>query len=90
MNAILNTTRRGFLAATGGLTFSAVLGGGLLSAAGDASALDHELRANVWVKIGTDDTVTITVPTGEMGQGTLTALPMILAEELDADWATSL
>ena len=63
MSAILNTTRRGFLAATGGLTFSAVLGGGLLSAAGEASATDHELRANVWVKIGTDDTVTITVPT---------------------------
>ncbi len=87
MSALLNTTRRGFLAATGGLTFSAVLGGGLLSAANPAAAADHELRANVWVKIGTDDTVTITVPTGEMGQGTLTALPLILAEELDADWA---
>jgi isoquinoline 1-oxidoreductase beta subunit len=39
------------------------------------------------VTIGTDDIVTIMVPAGEMGQGTLTALPLILAEELDADWS---
>ena len=87
MSAVLPTTRRGFLAAAGGLSFSAVLGGGLLSAAGEASASDAPLRANVWVRIGTDNLITITVPTGEMGQGTLTALPLILAEELDADWA---
>jgi isoquinoline 1-oxidoreductase beta subunit len=90
MNA-LNTTRRGFLAATGGLTFSAVLGGGVAaalgSATGDAQAADAALQPNAWVVIGTDDVVTVITPVAEMGQGTLTALPMILAEELDADWS---
>jgi isoquinoline 1-oxidoreductase subunit beta len=40
-----------------------------------------------WVKIGTDDTVTVYVPHVDMGQGTHTALAMMLAEELDADWS---
>jgi isoquinoline 1-oxidoreductase beta subunit len=40
-----------------------------------------------WVKIGADDTVTVYVPHIDMGQGTHTALAMMLAEELDADWS---
>jgi CO/xanthine dehydrogenase Mo-binding subunit len=48
---------------------------------------DVFLEPNVFVTIGTDGSVTITAPRPEMGQGTRTALPMILAEELGADWA---
>jgi isoquinoline 1-oxidoreductase beta subunit len=40
-----------------------------------------------WVKIGSDDRVTVYVPHVDMGQGTHTALAMMLAEELDADWS---
>ena len=40
-----------------------------------------------WVKIAPDDTVTVYVPHIDMGQGTHTALAMMLAEELDADWS---
>jgi isoquinoline 1-oxidoreductase subunit beta len=40
-----------------------------------------------WVRIGTDNSVTVIVPHSEMGQGVHTSLPMMLAEELDADWS---
>jgi isoquinoline 1-oxidoreductase subunit beta len=40
-----------------------------------------------WVKIGADDSVTVVMPKSEMGQGTHTGLAMVLADELDADWA---
>ncbi len=43
---------------------------------------------NVWVQIDANNTVTIRLGKSEMGQGVMTALPMLLAEELDADWST--
>jgi isoquinoline 1-oxidoreductase beta subunit len=81
------TTRRGFLAATGGLTFSAVLGAGLVGSDEALAADGTGIQPNAFVIIGADDTVTVIAPVAEMGQGTLTALPLILAEELDADWS---
>jgi isoquinoline 1-oxidoreductase beta subunit len=42
---------------------------------------------NAWVRIDSDDTVTFTVSESEMGQGVLTSLAMILAEELGADFS---
>jgi isoquinoline 1-oxidoreductase subunit beta len=42
---------------------------------------------NGWVKIASDGSVTVMVPKSEMGQGVHTALAMVLADELDADWA---
>src|SRR5437899_11732271 len=41
---------------------------------------------NAFVRIGADERVTVIVNHSEMGQGVYTALPMLLAEELDADW----
>ncbi|MCR4265041.1 molybdopterin cofactor-binding domain-containing protein [Nitratireductor sp. ZSWI3] len=41
-----------------------------------------------WIRIGTDDTVTVQIPHVDMGQGIYTALAMMAAEELDADWST--
>ncbi|MEN0063470.1 MAG: xanthine dehydrogenase family protein molybdopterin-binding subunit [Myxococcota bacterium] len=40
-----------------------------------------------WIQIEPDDTVALTVAESEMGQGVLTALAMVLADELDVDWA---
>jgi isoquinoline 1-oxidoreductase subunit beta len=42
---------------------------------------------NAWIRIDPDDTVTFRISDAEMGQGILTAVSMILAEELDADWS---
>ena len=42
---------------------------------------------NGWVKVGADNSVTVMVPKSEMGQGVITSLAMLLADELDADWA---
>ena len=50
--------------------------------AGDAKAME----VNAWILIEPDDSVTIRVAQSEMGEGIFTALPMIVAEELECDW----
>jgi isoquinoline 1-oxidoreductase subunit beta len=44
-------------------------------------------RPDAYIRVGSDDRITLIVDESEMGQGVTTALPMILAEELDADWS---
>ena len=44
------------------------------------------VAANAWVRIAPDDTVTILIDKSEMGQGIVTSLAMLLAEELEFDW----
>jgi isoquinoline 1-oxidoreductase subunit beta len=85
-------TRRAFIGA------GTVAGGGfLLGVAGFTFAPGrHSLvsadatstgQLTTWITISPDNTVTILIPHCEMGQGTQTALAMMTAEELDADWA---
>lgn len=89
------TTRRKFiysgLAIGGGLivfsTYRALDTGG----DGDArlkfaATTPDNIPINAWVKIAPDGNITFAVHRAEMGQGVTTSLPMILAEELDADW----
>lgn len=88
MSAVTNWSRREFL------TASSIGAGGLLlgfalpskGAGRTAGAVAEELSPSAWVSISTDDTVTIWVGEADMGQGVRTALPMILADELEADW----
>ncbi len=47
---------------------------------------DAGAEINAWLSIDTDDTITIRVAQAEMGQGVFSSLPMIVAEELEADW----
>jgi len=85
MTAILETkiSRRAFLQTAGALTFSFTLAGHVTNALAQAA----DAKFNAWVSIAGDGTITVMVPVAEMGQGAATALPLILAEELDADWS---
>jgi isoquinoline 1-oxidoreductase beta subunit len=76
----------------------AVVGGGLavgyalqpyatIDRARKLAGKDGTWMPAAWVRIGTDNSVTVIVPHSEMGQGVHTSLPMMLAEELDADWS---
>src|SRR5881628_3947161 len=79
-------TRRTFLkvSAAGG----ALLVGGYVPGLRGTStaAAAGVLEPNVWVRIGSDDTVTIMLSQLEMGQGVMTSMPMLVAEDLDVDW----
>lgn len=53
-----------------------------------AVAKEHPaFAANAWVRLLADNTVIFVVDKSEMGQGVMTALPMLIAEELDVDWS---
>lgn len=84
--AALRLSRREMLAGSAGLSFAFALGAPSLFGEGDAFA-QSDGRLNAYVTIAKDGTVTITSPALEMGQGVNTALPLIIAEELDADWS---
>src|SRR5580704_7825824 len=77
-------TRRGLMVGAAGLTFAAASG---LRFSEAQTARGTSVALSPWVTISTDDTVAIMSPAAEMGQGSLTSLPLILAEELDADWS---
>lgn len=49
---------------------------------------DPSFEPNAWLRIAADGTVTVIVAEAEMGQGVTTAIPMIVADELGADWKT--
>jgi isoquinoline 1-oxidoreductase subunit beta len=55
--------------------------------AADTGEAARVIGLNAWLKIGTDDSVTIVVSQSEMGQGISTTLPAVLADELGAEWS---
>ena len=89
MSRIVNISRRDFLK-TG-----ALLGGGLvlgfslparIPLAEGAVRASKPFAPNAFIRIGTDNLVTVIVNKSEMGQGVYTSLPMLIAEELECDW----
>jgi isoquinoline 1-oxidoreductase subunit beta len=91
MNAISNVSRREFVKtvfSTGALVLSASILPKRLWAqtSSPLTAAGTVLRPNVFVAIQTDDTISIVAARSEMGTGISTALPLVLADELDADW----
>jgi isoquinoline 1-oxidoreductase beta subunit len=93
----INLSRRTFI-----LTATSAAGGlmlGIGAAPGDANAAtvvaqpwneDNAYAANeidAWIAIDPDDSILIRYQRSEMGQGSMTALPMMINEELHADWS---
>lgn len=85
MSAIINLSRREFLAAGIATASTLTLGIQLGAEAHPSSA--GAFTPNAFIRIAKDDSITIIVGRSEMGQGVHTALPMLVAEELDADWS---
>lgn len=86
-------SRRKFLALSGGATFfitASMMIPGLVPGKKEETGIDEhhlaEQKVNVWVHIREDGSVMIYNPAAEMGQGSMTALPVIIAEELDVEW----
>ena len=78
-------SRRQVMIGAAGLSFAIALPGRTDAAVLGAEAFGKAMSP--WVSIGTDGTITIMSAATEMGQGSMTSLPRIIAEELDADWA---
>ena len=93
MSESIKLSRRAFLVR------SSVAGAGLLlgfhlparrklaAAPLDSAGADQPVEVNAWIEIHPDNSVLIRVARSEMGQGIFTALPMLVAEELDCDWS---
>ena len=86
MTIALNVSRRTFLVG------SAMAAGGLalgfrVPFGAPAAAAETVPEVNAWVVIRPDETVVIRIARSEMGQGTLTGLAQLVAEELECDWS---
>ena len=91
MNRKSGTSRRDFLKTSAAVGGGFVIGfrlpsAGRLVEAGAADPGKKSFIPNAFLRIDPDDTITVIVGKSEMGQGVFTSLPMLVAEELDADW----
>ncbi|MCY7387300.1 MAG: xanthine dehydrogenase family protein molybdopterin-binding subunit [Burkholderiales bacterium] len=82
MRTLKNSSRRDFLKTSAALSGALMVGFSIPSAGKTAATVTP---INGWVRVGSDNTVTIICHRAEMGQGTYTSMPMLVAEELEVD-----
>lgn len=91
MNSTIHNGRRDFLKTGAGFTLAFYLPSGIAQMSGPGKTAGAAAAApftpNAFLRVAEDNTVTVLVKHLEMGQGTYTGLPTLVAEELDADWA---
>jgi isoquinoline 1-oxidoreductase subunit beta len=80
-------SRRQVLAGIGGLAFYVTMSANGLRLSSATAATDNAQKITPWVRIAPNGAITILTAGAEMGQGSMTALPLIVAEEMDADWS---
>jgi isoquinoline 1-oxidoreductase beta subunit len=88
MNVLNPLSRRTFFLGSGSLALG--LSFGLTHselALAQSQTPASSFSPNSWINIGVDGKVTLMSPAAEMGQGTMTAMPLLLAEEMDLDWS---
>src|SRR5437667_8763887 len=78
--------RRSFIIGSAAVGAGLTLGLKIPFGANVVRAQDGAPEINAWVVIRPDDTVVVRIARSEMGQGTLTGLAQMVAEELDCDW----
>jgi len=87
MNFVTKIDRRAVVVGTFALGSGLAIGLDIPLGAGAVRAADGSPEVNAWVVIRPDDTVVIRIARSEMGQGTLTGLAQLVAEELECDWS---
>jgi isoquinoline 1-oxidoreductase subunit beta len=91
VNTTIHPSRREFLRTgalvTGGLVIAFAVPGGRRLVLAEPARRRLPFAPNAFLRVGSDDTVTVLLAHSEMGQGVWTTLPMLIAEELDADWS---
>ena len=84
----MEVSRRGFLASAGAAAGGMALGFHVPFAQAQTALVQNgSPEINAWVVVNADDTVMVRVARAEMGQGTLTGLAQLVAEELECDWS---
>jgi isoquinoline 1-oxidoreductase subunit beta len=79
-------SRRAFIVGSAAASGGLALGFNLPSGFGSAMAQSQGAEVNAWVFVKPDDTCMIRIARSEMGQGTITGLVQLVAEELECDW----
>jgi isoquinoline 1-oxidoreductase beta subunit len=87
MRTLTNTSRREFLKSSAAASAGLLLAFYLPASAATPEASEKDFKPNAYIAIDPKGDIRLVVTRSEMGQGVRTALAMILAEELDADWS---
>jgi isoquinoline 1-oxidoreductase beta subunit len=83
--AFQGISRRAFIVTAGGIGIAVAFGG--TAGLGKALAQAASFTPNAWIRIAADGGVILVSPGSEMGQGTMTAMPLLIAEDMDLDWS---